>query len=312
MVHEEYYKCYYNNDPLQHIRSDIYDKWEPHFINLRRGRQVLSLKQETLLSCSLMYDAFSSYTPKLNVFFSGGMDSECLLRCFHQSKFPVTPIIIRHVHAQRAEETVNALKVCEELNLHPTIFNLNLPRLCASGKLHDLGLKYQTARLGQLELIYVLDLLQEPSILADDIQLVYMSPPEGLLTRNETEYQQWLYEVREDEDGLYNRYEHLSGIPTIADSFRYTPHNWAALILAPHIKDIVLNNKGKASSLSTKNFMMSKEFAVPFRKKTNVFGSGHHYRIAQSLQEDLEERLFPFNTTRIPYLKLLEILGISI
>ena len=312
MVHEDFSLSYYNNDPTQLIRQDIHDKWEPHF-NIAKpvGKLTTTFKQEVLHSCELMYDAFKQYTPKINLFYSGGMDSECMLRCFHQLKIPINPIILVHHHHSDAKETVDALKLCKSLSITPTIFNINLPALYASGKLHELGLRYQTARMGMLELIYVLEHIQSPSILADDIQLVYTCSQANLINRNETDYLQWFYEIREDEDGLYNRYEHLSGIPTIADSFRYTPQSWSAMILTNHIKDIVLNDKGKASSYSTKNAMMSKEFSVPYRDKTNVFVSGHHRGIANRLRDELTPLLLPPTVIRIEYTELLRIFGVD-
>lgn len=314
MVHDNYYRCYYNGDPKQVVRKDIHDRWEPHFSNdILDGRHVLTFQQETHIACGFIFDKFRKYTKKVNLFFSGGMDSECLLRSFCYLKIPVNPIVLVHVHEPKSNETLNAFAVCKELGLVPTIFKVDLPTLYNSGVLHDLGRKYQTARLGQLELIYVMTKLSIPCILADDIQMVYQSTGEDLLhtDAHETKYQQWLYEVREDEDGLYNRYEALTGIPTIADSFRYTPHLWASMILAKDIRQLIAHSAGRVSSYSTKNIMMSKEFSVPNREKTNVFSFGPHFATAKALREDLEQELFPFTIARLPYKQLLTTLGIN-
>lgn len=310
MVYNNYYQCYFNKDPSHVFRKDIYDKWEVHFTSVE-SREIKSLKEETLNSCELMYDAFKSHTPTLNLLFSGGMDSECLLRCFNQLGIPVNPIIIVHEYFPNAPEIRNAFKVCDQLSITPTVFNLNLHELYESGVFHEMGKKFQTARIGQLELLYVMDKIQEPSISADDIQMTFISSGENLLKPNETEFQEWYYEVREDEDGLYDRYAALTGIPNIADTFKYTPQNWAALVMAPHIQDIVFLPKGKASAYSTKNKMMSKEFSVLNRDKTNVFANGYHRGISNRLKEELMPFVLPPARVRIEYKTLLQKLGVN-
>lgn len=312
MLHNNYSMSYYNNDPSQYVRKDIYDKWEPHFnIGSPVGRLTKTFKQEVLTSCELIYDSLKQYTPSLNLFYSGGMDSECMLRCFNQLKIPFTPVVLVHKHYPNAKETVDAIKYCKSISVTPRIFNIDLHEIYASEKFHELGIKYQTARMGMLELIYVMEQISDPCVLADDIQLVYMTPPNNLIRPNETDYSKWLYEVREDEDGLYNRYEYLTSIPTVADFFRYTPSSWAAMILTSTIKDIVFNNKGKASSYSSKNTMMSREFSAPFREKTNIFSSGHYTGIENKLRKELLPELLPPTIKRIEYNDLLSMFGVE-
>jgi hypothetical protein len=301
MVDKDYYKCYFNDDSSNIFRTNQWDKWEIYF-EQSSPVYVESFKAETLKACRLMHSALGGN--KINLFFSGGMDSECLLRCFNELDIPVVPIVISHYHEPNAAETLNAWNVCKDLNLKPLVFNLNLIKLFDSGVFHDLGSMYQTTRLGQVELLYVLDQIKAPCILADDIQLVNISRPENLFCKNESFHREWFYEVREDEDGLYDRYEFSTKIPIVADPFRYTKGSWASMISAPEIKNLV-TNKFKASSLSTKNIMMSKEFGVPYRYKTNVFSRGHHYKISRTLKQDLSKNLLPQQIIRIPYKDLL-------
>jgi hypothetical protein len=305
MVNKDYYTCFFNDDKNKLFRTNQWDKWKINFSTSKQSKAIASFKEEVTSACFLMYEDLYKSKGLVNLFFSGGMDSECLLRCFCELKIPVCPIVIIHHHEPNAAESLNALKVCEELNLKPLIFNLNLIKLFNLGVFHYLGLNYQTSRLGQVELLYVLDQIKAPCILADDIQLVNISRPENLLFKDESIYREWFYEVREDEDGLYDRYECSTNIPIVADPFRYTRESWASMISATEIKNLT-TNKFKASSLSTKNFMMSKEFSVPYRQKTNVFSRGHHYKIAKMLKHDLSKDLLPQQIIRIPYKELLD------
>jgi len=308
MLHNNYCRYYYNNKSDQIIRKNLYDKWAPHFNS--DIKNVKTFKKESLHSCELIYDRLREYTPILNLFFSGGMDSECMLRCFNELKIPVNPVVIVHYYIPNSEESRNAFNVCNELKIKPTIFNLNFHEIYSMGKFHELGIKYQTARLGMLELLYVLEKINEPSVLADDIQLVYRSSDRNLLSKVDSNYLEWLYELREDEDGVFYRFEELTGIPLISDFFRYTPESWAAMLLTDNVKDIVFNDRGKASALTTKNTMMSKEFGTRNREKTNVFLCRPHINLRDKLKNELQQELNPSQVIRIEYTKLLGLLGI--
>jgi len=312
LVHKDYYRCYYNNDPNHLIKTNLFDRWNVHFdLSNIEKRPLMSFKNELLNSCELMYDALKQYTPKLNVFLSGGTDSECLVRCFHERKIPITPVVIVHEHFPNSDETVIALNLCEELNLTPNIFRLDLVKLYETGIFNDMALKYQSQYLAMFELIYVMEQLQEPTILGDEIKLNYVTAPGNLLHKNETDYQQWFFYIEEDLDGVMNRYQYLSGIPMIADSFRYTPQSWAAMILTKNMKDIVFNNRFKATGMSTKNIMMSKEFGVRYRQKTNVFQDGIYRKIRGQLFREVLPKMFPLKTLEIEYTKLLNILEVE-
>jgi hypothetical protein len=309
-VQSNYFQRYYNNDPNHIIRTNIHDKWGIHFdlTNIEK-RPVMSFKNELLYSCELMYDEFRKYTPTINVFFSGGTDSECLVRCFHEKNIPINPIIIRHKQIPESKETLTALKICSELNIVPTLIDIDLFHLFNIGALHDIAFKYQTQYIAMHEVLYTMEQLSEPAILGDDFKITYQSPPERMLCRNETDYQQWYFYIEEDLDGIYDRFQFLTGIPMIVDSFKFTPQCWTAMMSTDEIKDIVFNERFKASGTSTKNLMMSREFGVPLRQKTSVFRDGIYVPIAFKLMLDTGCEMLPRRNIHLEYNKLLEILS---
>lgn len=310
MVHNNYYSCYYNNDPSQLLRASIDDKWKAHFTNVPPIIEPIgTFKQTVLHNCELIYDQFRKYTPTINLFFSGGTDSECMLKCFTELKIPVKPIVIVHKHYSNSDETILAKHVCKELSLTPTIIDLDLYKLYDSGIGHELGIKYQAVRASMIELLYGLTKLNEPAIIVDDIVLNYTSGPRGIVHPNETENQQWFYELLEGVDGLFDRYEHLTGIPIAADPYKYTPTSWAAMIKTADISNIVLNKMGKTSSASTKNIVMSKTFNVPYRIKTEVFRDGLQKHIVNKFMKDLKNHIPTPKTYPIEYFELLKLLG---
>lgn len=309
LVHNNYYRCYYNNNPAHILKTNLHDKWGIHFnFSVMERRPVMSFKQELLNSCRLMYEDLKHHTPILNVFLSGGTDSECLVRCFHEAGIPIRPLIIRHLAAPKSDETIIALDLCHELNLHPLVFDIDLFHLHKMGVLADLAIKYQTYYIAMTELLYVMEIVKEPVILGDEIKLERFTNSGNIIKRDEFNYNEWYFYVEEDLDGVFSRYMELTDIPVITDSFKYTPQTWAAMISAPDIQKIVLTPSGKVSGKTTKNRMMSREFGVRLRKKTNVFSEGPYISILQDLSKILSLELYPCSNIYLEYTELLTLL----
>lgn len=307
-VHNNFYSCYYNNDPNKMIRTDLYDRWDVYF-NVIDKQKPMSFKKEVLRSCELIYDLLKPYTPKLNFFFSGGIDSEAVLRCFHELKIPVNPIIIEHFHYPNGVERKVSEHTCNSLGLEPTIIDINLLELFKKNVLQDIGEKYHTPHLQIIELLHVFELVNQPCIIADDIQLTKTSYGNEYFAKDETVNQKWYYELKEDVDGPFDRYEYMTGMPVICDTLKYTPESWIAMLTNNTIKSIVKPFSGKASSASSKNIMMSREFNVFWRSKVSLFGDGPYRRINNILLHDLEYQLFPIIRRKLEYYDLLNTLG---
>jgi len=231
-----------------------------------------------------------------------------MLRCFHELKIPVTPIIIRHIHYPCSIEFCNAIGVCNELHITPTIINIDLVDICSNGESDRIIDKYQTDHIAFVELMHVLELVSEPSILADDITMYRRSIGKSLLNIRETDNREWYYTLFESYD-VHWKFEHLSGIPTIGDTYKYTPECWAALITPTIVQDMVFNERFKTSAMSTKNLMMSKEFNVPFREKTEVFSTGIYARLQLKIEYTATMKFGDLQSVNIGYLTLLDQLG---
>jgi hypothetical protein len=174
---------------------------------------------------------------------------------------------------------------------------------------NDLSIKYQTDSLAHVELLYVMEQMMEPGILADDVTMVRRTVDNMLLSKHETENRRWHYALYESYDHVHEKFERINGIPFIGDTFKYTPECWIALITATAIKDIVQNERFKTSAASTKNLMMSQEFRVRNRAKTNVFYSGVYLPPLTKTIEHTIKHLGNLDEIKIEYSELLNTLG---
>src|SRR5690606_8012300 len=97
-----------------------------------------------------------------------------------------------------------AMGICNELNIKPTIINLDLIELADSDIFYDIGLKYQSPRIGMHELLYTLEKIEEPAILGDEIRLRFMFSPDKIPSDNS--YQKWYFYLDEDQECVFDRY----------------------------------------------------------------------------------------------------------
>lgn len=307
-VNDNYYSCYFNDDATKMLRSSIHDIWGIHFNKeYSDRRKEKTFKEELMYSCELMYNSLRQYTPILNIFFSGGADSEALLNCFVMNKIPVRPVVIIHDAKPDSEETVNALRVCERLNLEPLIMNIDISNIFYTGRATELAEKYQTYYIGLVELLYVMEILKEPIIMGDEVTLLNITRSADMMRKDDYTHTEWHLSLEEDIDGFFNRYEYITGIPVISESFKFTPQCWLALLKTQEFVNLV-DTGNKYTSKGIKNKMMAREFEIPFRNKTNVFSTGPYSDIVGKLIKDLTHRLYRTDCIVLPYTQIINTL----
>ena len=74
----------------------------------------LSFTDATNYTCKLIASRYSN----LYIAFSGGLDSEYIVRAFHKLNIPLIPVVVPF---SNEKESSYALKVCKELNLTPVV-----------------------------------------------------------------------------------------------------------------------------------------------------------------------------------------------
>lgn len=81
--------------------------------------QIMKFHDAADYTCKQIYTKYKN----LYLSFSGGADSEYVLRCFVKNSIPIVPIIILTDHNEF--ETDNAIKTCKELNVQPITIPIN-------------------------------------------------------------------------------------------------------------------------------------------------------------------------------------------
>ena len=119
-------------------------------------RPVKSYKEELLLNTSLIRDSFSE---PFDLLFSGGGDSELVLRCHHHLKIPINVFVFRYENNYNLPDVTHALKICEELNITPKVIDFNLKHFFENNA-YDIwttGYYLNGGRLPHMKMIEYLD-----------------------------------------------------------------------------------------------------------------------------------------------------------
>ncbi len=212
-----------------------------------------------------------NFGTKLNVFYSGGFDSEILVRTL--VKLGVKPFVhtIEFVRGENIDETKNAKVVCEELGLKQTIWKHNVQDYFLNKEYLDLGVKYKCSQMAYLTVLkYIQKCTDYTCLLGGEIycQKHAVDKLEAVPTRYD-----WYYIYRENEDAVTYRYYIDTGHPVINEVFSYTPSLIKSWFKIPTINSIVTDKTpGKLSLLSSKKQIFKEAYPSRLQADTKLHG----------------------------------------
>ncbi len=120
------------------------------------NRPVKTYKEELLINAATIRDSFSE---PLDFLFSGGMDSEVALRCFHELKIPINVFIFKYENDYNAYDLSYALEICQCLNINPKVVNFNLQHFFENDAfdIWKTGYYFNAGRLPHMKMLDYLD-----------------------------------------------------------------------------------------------------------------------------------------------------------
>ena len=196
------------------------------------------------------------------VMFSGGTDSEIVLRAFIGIGITPRAVFIKFKHDYNIPEFYMAERIAAELNIKLDVFDLDIIDFYESGAARDLASSYQCSQLAYLAAYHCILKYQAPAILGGEIFLQrYTSPT----------YAKWFYSLREEQDCSAMRLGLQTGIPIVNQWFSYTPEMIGYFITHPDIVSLVSNRFNyKLTSASSKNAVLCNlmNTVIPKQKRT--------------------------------------------
>jgi hypothetical protein len=264
------------------------------------SRPIKSWYEEFVIACSKMIDEHGS---NLAVFYSGGYDSEILLRELVRLGANVEAHTILFEADENNEETVRAQEVCEELRV-PQYFRVhNVQEYVNSERYTVLGDKYRCTQLAYITVLEYARRVDGPVLMGGEVYIQRHATP-GAAPITPTD---WYYIYREDEDGMTYRYATQTGHTLINEVFTYTPELLAAWLSSNTVQKIVTGEiPGKMSLLTSKPAIFRELYPFPLAADKKLHGYENLMWTNQLVQRKMRMRLLPMQTSKLQVTKALQ------
>lgn len=206
---------------------------------------------------------------RLAVFYSGGSDSEIVVRELHRLGASLEVHLIKFTHDKNAHETQHADAVCAELGITPIVHVHDVETYLQEEKFLELAVKYQCSQLAYLTVIDYVRKVDLPAIMGGEVYLQKHQIESDFVHSNS----EWYYIYRENEDGCTYRYTKDTGHTLINEVFTYTPELLYSWLTHPKIVSVANNEvKGKITLLSVKREVYEEQLGYKLTAQSKFHG----------------------------------------
>lgn len=205
-------------------------------------RPVKSYYEELLENARVITDTF---TGPFSLLFSGGIDSEIILRVYLDLKIPLNVYIFKYENNINLPDYTRAINVCKQLNVTPIVIDFNLQKFFENDAYYYWTKSYpfETGWLTHMKMTEYLD----------GIPIIGSGEPFfKRVGKNPFQKYPWVFENTEKwhHCAVYHR---TIGRPAITDWYEYSPEITVAYLELPYVQDLI-NDKipGKMNTIDSK------------------------------------------------------------
>ena len=275
-------------DRLYGVRETPYEKFKVTCGSIDKNYyKTSSWLIEQYRTAELIRDDFGL---EFVVMFSGGTDSEIVLRAFKHIGITPRSVFIKFKNDYNIEDLVIADKIARELDIKLEVIEFDVKDYYRSGEAYEFSKTIQCRQMAYLTVYHHILKLQLPAIMGGEM----------FLRRHvDTKGSQWYYCFRENEDASAMRFSIKYNIPLVNEWFSYTPEMMGYYINHPDIDSLIHTRLNyKMASVSSKNSILKKLMSdIVDKKKTHGYEqlmgfNGETYRaLYQSHVKRLESSL---------------------
>ena len=256
LTKDNHLKYWFNQNTSQHWRQSPYDTAHMSCLPAIPAADVPFL---TTLSTTAKAFGNKHATP-LNIFLSGGLDSEVACRAFISAGIPFKTTILRFNNELNIEDVSNAIAFCQQANIVPTVMDIDPIAFLHSNEWRRIAIDYQCYTFYQQMLLWVAEKISEPIMTVDEIELV---KSDNL----------WYFSKKEDQDGCWHRFIEKTGIPAYNNFYTYDPATMLAFMKNDTIRKLTSNQIfGKLSWASSKNEVYQQLTGWEMTRRPKRFG----------------------------------------
>jgi hypothetical protein len=234
---------YYNDDQQQKFRTDDLDTTSMTVGGC--SRPVMTLKAELIRNARSLVKQY----PDLTLFMSGGLDSEMAFNSFLAAGIVPKIAIIRFPNGANDYDVGPTITLLNSKGINFTIIDFDPIAFFNSNECYEIGLKYQAYTFYQQMLLKVAEQYNAPMITIDEVELE--KQPTINWETGETKFE-WVFLKKEDQDGVWRRFNDKTGIPALNNFYTYSPESMLAFLqedtVADLIRDKIPHKQGWTSS----------------------------------------------------------------
>lgn len=279
-THKQHFKFGYNNEWFNH-RNDEHDRWHVDYGTIER--EPLDFKAESYRVAQLIENESMRLGLPIDLMYSGGTESEMMVRSFVEQGIPA------HVHIMRFKDGLNqhdiqdAEAYCEDHGIKPIYHDLDLLHFWRED-CWEYAERTKCISPQLLSTMWLMDQLDglpvmgsaECYISYEDLnKYQYYDPTVRQVMRkriDEYPVKPWYMHEREKIAAWY-RHPMSQDRPAVPGYFQYTPEIMLAFLEDPFTQELAdCKHRGKLSNSSTKLQVYEKYFPnLRQRKKTTGF-----------------------------------------
>ena len=238
---------YYINNRLYGYRESITDAYRVEVGAIDPAHYARSSwREEQRRTADAVYRDLGK---DLVVMFSGGTDSEIVIRSFLDIGIKPRAMFIRFTGGQNEGDYQTSLLIAQELGFPLSIIDFDVVDFYHSGQAAEFGAEIHCRQIAYLSVYNAIRKHGFPSVMGGEMLL-----RRAIARGKESE---WYYVFRENEDASAMRFSIKYNIPLVNEWFSYTPEMMAYYLEHPGIQNLVETKYNyKLGSVSSKNAIL--------------------------------------------------------
>jgi hypothetical protein len=275
-----------NNHLLYWYNDDKNVKWRTNELDSTSmsvggtARKPMSLKAELIRNARSLNRRFNDLT----IFMSGGLDSEIALRSFLEAGLTPKLVTVRFPNDNNMHDIGPMMKMLNSMNLPYTVIDFDPEEFYQSGEWKDIAMKYQAYTFYQQMLLKIAEKYSAPMITIDEVELELL--PNINWETGEHKFE-WCFLKKEDQDGVWRRFNDLTGIPALNNFYTYSPESILAFLKQETVADLIRNKiPGKLAWTSSKMKIYG-SLGYNFRRRPKWHGVENYIHLWDSVRYNI-------------------------
>lgn len=206
----------------------------------------------------------NEYGKDFAVLFSGGTDSEIVLRAYRHLGLRPRAVFIRFLGDYNLQDLVIAQAIAKDIDIDLEVIDFDVLDFYRSGQAYEFASTIQCRQMAYLSVYHHILKMQLPAIMGGEMMLRRHTDLTG---------SKWYYCFRENEDASAMRFSLKYDIPLVNEWFSYTPEMIGYYMEHPKIQSLITTRFNyKMSSVSSKNEILKELMpSIMDKKKTHGY-----------------------------------------